>query len=515
MGYNVEPYSIEALKRIFCSSQPGPHDFINNKQHFSCFENYLDAIHVETIVVEDAYVDRDYLEDYVAYYARSFESYNRYCKRIHLFNYSFDANCLQSFLRGDTDSDLTRAILESTYCGFIVLRPVPKKVIGRTCLKTYEHNDRRYFPCVRKYHVSFFGVSLAVSSVAFQEQDNIVAACASTALWSAFHSTAYLFQHALPSPAEITRAALSGTPYSNRYFPSKGLTAEQMAQCIRHVGLDPLFFNASDLDKAKSIMYAYLRGKIPVIMGIDLYTEEAGNYTFTGKHAVTILGYCIPPGITEKLKGTDFYLKSSRIDKVYVHDDQIGPFSKMTFDNRQILIHREYVPSIETTWRNKKQEIGKTRAVIGSLLVPVYHKIRIPYEKVLASVIEFDLLLKIDLLKEYALLEWDIYLSETGQLKDDVIRSGIIPPVEKEHILTTSFPKYIWRAEARVNEQRVVDFIFDATDIEHGNWVKHVICYSATFKSVATLIASNISLTELKNLNTRYMWAFFIADQEN
>ena len=75
------------------------------------------------------------------------------------------------------------------YLGFMVIKPLPGSPIGRTVLRTFERDaprgGRREFTAIRRYTVSLAGLSLSVRGLAFQQQDQGVSACATTALWSA------------------------------------------------------------------------------------------------------------------------------------------------------------------------------------------------------------------------------------------------------------------------------------------------------------------------------------------
>src|SRR5262249_8672092 len=138
-------------------------------------------------------------------------------------------------------------------------------VIGRTCLVTYGTKGReRSFPTTREYPVHIFGIELRVNSVPFQEQDTDVAACATSALWSVFNATGYHFLHHIPSPAEITKAAAASQRLISRTLPAgDGLSAEQIADAIRSVGLEPLYIGAKNLELLLISVSAYLRAKIP------------------------------------------------------------------------------------------------------------------------------------------------------------------------------------------------------------------------------------------------------------
>lgn len=203
--YKVEPYSIDGLCDLLSVHSKAGADVVRAKQHVGYFREYFDHIGCRSIVVELEYVDRDYLEDFAAYYVRCFEGYPRFCVRLHFFAGKFGAAKFKRVLLH------TRSTAElGLYLGFVVVRPLPETIIGRTCLATYEpENGRRYYPAIRTYDVNLFGISLQVSTLAFQEQDQVVAACATSALWSGFQATARLFQHPIYSP--VTMAC---TPYT-------------------------------------------------------------------------------------------------------------------------------------------------------------------------------------------------------------------------------------------------------------------------------------------------------------
>jgi hypothetical protein len=129
--------------------------------------------------------------------------------------------------------------LQTHYIGFVVGRPLPEAVVGRTALKTFDaDNGRRHFRATRRYVANLCGTSLYVDSLAFQEQDTVLAACATVSLWTAFHKTAELFQTEIPTPASITRSASQAIHYG-RPIPSSGLQIEEMCNAIRGLQLEP------------------------------------------------------------------------------------------------------------------------------------------------------------------------------------------------------------------------------------------------------------------------------------
>ena len=160
---------------------------VDAKIHSVYFENYFSTLGAATILIEKEYVDRDFLEDFAAYYVRCFYPYERKCSRLHFFSHAFASDDFDALLCG-TNGGLTEQELQNAYLGFIVVKPLSQTIIGRTCLKTYpEDNGRRWFPITRRYEAHLYGMTLTVETLAFQEQDHVAAACATSSLWSAFH----------------------------------------------------------------------------------------------------------------------------------------------------------------------------------------------------------------------------------------------------------------------------------------------------------------------------------------
>lgn len=471
----VYEYSIEKLLELFAEHSKASPKEIAAKLHSLYFKEYFGCIGAETIVVENEYVDRDYLEDYAEYYVRCFREYKRKCVRLHFFKAAFSLEDFLNCLLGNSDS-LSPELLQTNYLGFIVLKPLPRTIIGRTCLKTYPHDGRRYFPATRCYVANLFGLNLTVkSSLAFQEQDSVVAACATSALWSIFQATGQMFQHPIPSPSAITSQATEMLTKDQRAFPSSGLTSIEMAHAIKSVGLEPYLINAANHYLLKATLYAYLHAGIPMMFGFHLVDVSSSNTQVIGKHAVAITGYSLGHAPVA-FAGTNFLLKATRIDKIYVHDDQVGPFSRMVFDE-QLLTPPDGTQelSILTSWLDNGGSIGGKRAISDILLIPLYHKIRIPFGVVHDIILEFDYLLKSviskvipDLIPIFQRAEWDIYLISVNDLKKEISDSVNLDAAIRRDILMRRFPRFLWRASLIVDERINLDFLFDATDIEQG-----------------------------------------------
>src|SRR5262245_34878878 len=101
---------------------------------------YLHDLGARSVVIEPNYFDRDYLSEFEAFYATSSAGYPNICKRVHYFNARVTRAVFAAAV-GDTASaeqrGKARRIVEDSYLGHVILRPIPGAPIGRTVLKVY------------------------------------------------------------------------------------------------------------------------------------------------------------------------------------------------------------------------------------------------------------------------------------------------------------------------------------------------------------------------------------------
>ncbi len=512
--FEVYPYSIGQLARLLSEKSLADAFVVSGKAHQTYFDGYFASIGAKTIISENTYVDRDYLDDFAEYYVRCFESYERTCVRLHFFDVSFSEEDFTQYLL-EGSGTLSDEALQAAYLGFIVVKPLPRTIIGRTCLRTYPTSVRgRQFPITREYEANLFGLTLTVKTLAFQEQDQVAAACATSALWAIFQGTGRLFHHAIPSPVEITKAATQLAPLDTRTLPeTHGLTVEQMAHAIRGVGLEPFAVRVNDEYVMKSTLYAYLRGRVPVLMGVHL--AEAGNsltlpigvsHAFVGGHAVAVTGYNLGLPSAQPFGATGFLLRASKIDKIYAHDDQVGPFARMLIDNIRVRLDPSAPDlfSISTSF-GSSNGVATHRAIPTVALVPLYHKIRIPFERVHDVVVFFDSFIEAfrqqiaqqgDTLLSQR-IEWDIYLTTVNDFKQSIMRMPTLPHDYRMETLLENMPRFLWRATGYCDDDPVLDLLFDATDIEQGTFFLRAIEYHEQLSLLLRAVSKESSLAGL------------------
>jgi len=316
---------------------------------------YLNGLKCQSMLIEKKYIDKDYLIDNQEFYIRCFSNYDKYCKRIHFF--SDEILNIEQILKSAKEfrQDSTKVYydnLQKSYLGFIVIKPLNQKYVGKTCLKNYGiEGGIRNFLAVRDYTVNLFGIDFIVNSLAFQEQDTTVSSCATISLWSAFQKTSKMFGHFLPSPSEITKIATKNYLSFDRIFPTYGLTLEQILDAIRQIGLTYEILNLNQNINYKEYIgtiYAYLKMKLPIILATNI---DNTNY----HHTLTITGYRLndSPKFDFKIDN-DITLVPEIITKLYVHDDQVGPFCRADIMTDK---DKNYPLSIDIPKRNPRYYI--------------------------------------------------------------------------------------------------------------------------------------------------------------
>ncbi len=447
-------------------------DVIKSKNHFQYLKSYLTSneINAQTIVVENDYISKDFFQDYASYYAFCFEQYPKFCKRVHFFSKSFTLDEFKDIILNSNNQDS----FWDSYLGFIVVKPIPVTIIGYTILKTYSNSqnfDNRNFWGIRKYKVHLFGNEIEFDSLAFQEQDTVLAACATTAIWSMLNKASIDFNTVLKSPSQITKDADNVSPDGSRLFPNRGLNHFQICKAILNSGLVSEIKNDGFIIKnkegkeiakvvsnnyLKKILNAYSPIGIPIILVVSVPIGDA-----YGLHAITISGFKQNQPIAIQPKDEISWL-ANNIEKIYAHDDQWGPFVKIDFKDDCELI---------TPW-----DIDKP-TFIQNIIVPIFPKIRISYEDIEAIVLGLDTILSLFFDKKIISdLVWDIKidLSENHKIK---IKQSVISDEIKLAKIIKCQPKYIWIATCYIDKFKILDFTFDATDVGNGMIGKDVVSY--------------------------------------
>lgn len=394
---------------------------------------YLTELKAKTVIVESDYIDKDYLLDYSYYYSRSFEPIDRFTKRLHIFSETFSDIEFEKIFNSDEEFS---KILKNSYLGFIVVKPIGdskqsyEPFIGRSILKTYaEHDENEYrFFITNNYTVSLCGLPLNVDSLPYQTQDNMVSRCATTAIWASLHALNVLFDTQTYSPFEITQTSTSFPAYGDRNFPSTGLSIFQMKDYFNSIGLDTDFINVekSPYIVRKQIVSdavkAHHKLGLPIIACIRI--SKGTNKQF---HAVVISGHR--------------YDQDGNLIELYVHDDQIGPYSKVTPKNNGDFSY----------WENEWiTEYGWEEIFVEGLFIPIYPKVRM----------SFNYLYETFLDAKNTDPNIELFLTELKTYKKYLLNKSF---KNKINILTNAFPRFLWVVR---NKNKKMDILIDAISLK-------------------------------------------------
>ena len=343
----------------------------------------------QSVLIEDEYIDRDYIEEYSVFYSLSRKNYPNSCLRAHFFSLAEEEleSQLSSLLAQCREAD-ERAnhyrcakFSDDAYLGFAVIKPLAGCPIGRTVLRCYPEEcgtgERRLFLGTRSYAAHVAGIELQVRGLAFQQQDQGVSACATTAIWSSLQQAQSHEDIASISPARITLAASRFSLPFGRAFPSEGLSVEQMCIAVESTGLSPVVLKRLKFNEARGAIYsALLSGLAPILV----IKNDSNPQRY---HAVAVMGMRIredSPGIPVLSEETQD--SAGRMQAVYLHDDRHGPYlradlqevSKSRLGLRLVIKHPEL---------SDKQELWR----LDSLIVPQHKKIRLslPFLQLLAA----------------------------------------------------------------------------------------------------------------------------------
>jgi hypothetical protein len=178
-------------------------------------------------------------------------------------------------------------------------------------------------------------------------------------------------------------------------------------------------------------------------------------------HAVVISGY-------------RYDKQNDEILQLYIHDDQIGPYSKATFfedshfKKARHELQKDFNIQINNNiclWQNEwlSKHDGK-HVILENIFIPLYPKIRLGF----AGIYERMNILKNNLVHIVG-HKISGFLSDINKYKNELIHK-ILPMSGNKNdgikILSTQLPRFFWVIRIEVNESVVSDLIFDATTNE-------------------------------------------------
>jgi hypothetical protein len=445
---------------------------------------YAGMLGTRTVVVEEHYVDRHYVEEYASYYSRMLEPPSNAVQRFHLFSRAFGGAELEEMFTSSASSDdraqEVRDRLRDVYLGFISVRPLPSVPIGRTVLRRLADNlpVRREIWATCGHDVHLANLRLRVEGLAFQQQDQAVGACATAALWSALSRVARHDGMRAPTPAEVTAfASRHLLPYGRNMPASGGLTMQQLSEAVRGCGFAPEVVRADTKPEIFVLaLHTYLLSGLPVVL------ELLGH---GGGHAVTAVGF-EDGGSPHPLLQTTFPVRSACVKKIYVHDDRIGPYAKAfvspvthpDFGDRLLLqIEHE-------TW------------LLNSGLIPVYPKLRLSVGSFVHLADRLTDLIETAVGSARATqLAVDFYYKRSGDYLSG-LRGGWSAGTLVSFLGEVVLSRWCGIVRWHLGDALLAEFVYDTTDIVRphgepdGHLLRAIVCHDTSFRGTFQALAA-------------------------
>lgn len=335
-------HAAESLRFHSFDSDSNPLLKLPDCRQVGYLRDYFAQFGATSVLEEPHYFDRDYLAEFSAFYSTSSIGYPNVCSRLHFFR--GDAVTRQTIERVAEGGKSELEALNNAYLGFVIIRPISGAPLGRTVVRWYDERleeTPRITEPSREYKVNIAGFTLTVRGLAWQQQDTGVGACATIALWTMLHSSAFDDHHAIPTTAEITVSAHKSASLGNRIFPSIGLTIPQICEAIKEHNLAPLIFEGDVRDnrgvpvgfsreRFSSSCAAFVRSGYPVLLVGSFVNDE----NLASGHAMCAVGF--RSTAPEPTKPGYISFQESNIEHLYVHDDNIGPSVRFKIEQLRI-----------------------------------------------------------------------------------------------------------------------------------------------------------------------------------
>ncbi|WP_223434685.1 MULTISPECIES: hypothetical protein [unclassified Pseudomonas] len=516
---------------------------IFSKDQVDYLFTYLTCLDAKTVLLEFNYVDKDYLEDFSRYYVKRFGNDGHKCARLHFFSSSVDHRTITSILQRGKDAGSEIDDLNKSYLGFMVIKPLPRTFIGKTCLKVMpdelsENKCKRRL--AREYTVDLFGISLKVESIAFQEQDKVVAACATTAIWASLHALKLRNTRSIHSCSEITINAINHVEDSSNSFPSQQLSNKQI---LRSLDVEGLRYHAKSMEAPDQAYFlqsiiAHIDSSLPMILTGEVFSHVTTIATLPAVNADvdTATAPVIPLGASETQDLTDsgggqtakpvfrargghaICVVGYKVDQdeevLYVHDDRLGPYARaklISIDDYTLIegaAPREIKWALGLQRMKNKDEWEEPHELITPdfSVVPCDRKARLPFLYVYETCQVIVKELKNMAMaggEQLSSLSQKIELREISDIRREVLEHEptattlegngfrtVTPEereawqVEKVEFLTTSYARLQWVVSFNWLGAPLFKVLIDASEIPQGNAVSAILAYDICLGNV-------------------------------
>jgi hypothetical protein len=457
------------------------------------------VIDCKSMLIEEHYIDRDHMEDHSVFYSRNLYPYSNFCRRVHFFTIPAAQVAVQfRRLRGIHRSRGERSyraacgtFSKKAYVGFAVIKPLMGTPVGRTILRSFPPRKKerpryhRHFSCNGVYQAHVAGVELTVEGLPFQQQDKAVAACATTAVWSALHRTRAFEDIATFTPAQITVLATRASLEFGRPMPSEGLSIDQMCQAVQAVGASPVLRREDDFRTARGLLYSSIRSGVAPILAI---VNPSGQ-----RHAVAAVGMGLRDGPLN-IQG-NIGDRASQVEALYIHDDRIGPYLRADLKERasRLWLHLQFLPD---------KKLPEQWWMLTHVLFPMHVKVRASFGELRA--IAFDwVAVRIEACRralaakgvseaKKGVVTVETWIRRAHKHQEWLLRNHINPAAPERLMNHVSFSRYVGVIRVLAPFIDPIQVLIDTTSTERNIFALAVVAESAK-KKLTPEIAQHIA----------------------
>jgi len=232
----------------------------------------IDYTKLKNVIIEFPYIDKDYRSAYYNFYAKRGRRYRAACIRIHFFSTYFELD----------NEILLPDVAETSYLGYMILRPTMVNTIGRTAISPSLIKEMDGFILSSTYKANLLGKCLEVDAFPFMTQHTDISVCAHVACWGILRFFSQNFNaYAERLIFDITKSASPIT--QGGLLPSKGLKLDDARRIFSLNGCFPHTYDKESFDDPSlfyTILYSYIESGIPIFAAMH------GR-----RHAVSVIGH--------------------------------------------------------------------------------------------------------------------------------------------------------------------------------------------------------------------------------
>jgi hypothetical protein len=482
---------------------------ILNDNSFEILWSLFDNLAQFTIVTEDHYVDRVYRDSYYFYYSCKHFNYNRYCKRIFLFDGFFE----------DDFINIPSETLETIFIGSIVIRPINNRSIGRTLLNpSYFLNKLPCYLRLTLYNVTVYGKKLSISAFPYSMQDGETTSCAEITILNLldYYSQTYPEYHYI-LPSEICKIAELNS-YERR-LPTVGLRYELLSKIFSEVGFYPRLYSSQKMHnlKFKRIMHYYIESGIPIALGIKVDSQN--------KHSIIGIGHgnlelsrlsSTINSIIDSYSGNVIWVcdVADIVDDYIIMDDNLPPYTICNCVER------------ESTYNEITQKtLNLNSYEVEYMMVPLYKRM------FLEAADAYDICMSILAHSELGIKN---FIPEIGSKDNPIVirlfmassrtlrktRHSQFYSTNKEaayHYNEAIFPKFVWVCElytiTEYPQQSIGEIIIDATSSPEAKTDSFIIIHYPN--TICKRLPDSLQNHEAINFETLENWTPFMPFNGN